>query len=71
MKWDNLGDNRCPKCYSSLIGKELLDEALECPDQECGFKISQLKFIEITTRIRRRRADSFDPDKNLSELNNL
>jgi len=71
MKWSNLGDNRCPKCYSRLTEDGLLAEALECPDSHCGFKISQFKFIEITTRVRRKRADSFDPDRNLSELNNL
>jgi len=71
MKWDNLGDGRCPKCYSKLIEDGLLAESLGCPDLDCGFKIGQVKFIEITSRVRRKRSLSFDPDENLSGLNNL
>jgi DNA-directed RNA polymerase subunit RPC12/RpoP len=57
MKWQNLKQNKCPRC-----GK---DFALVMPSQtpllncSCGFKIGYARFEEITTSQAKQSVDSY------------
>lgn len=71
MNWENLGDCRCPRCSAKLETHGMLGDFYSCTDKHCLFKIGAEKFAEMSGRIRTRREASYDPDENLSALNNL
>ena len=48
MKWQNLMDNKCPKCSDKLNVKDKLNnEIITCT--HCDFKISEGKYLDIRT----------------------
>lgn len=75
MDWNKLVENRCPRCGAMLHQKGMLDVVRMCTDSHCLFKINVDRFDEIVSNIvsKRRRADTqnYNPDQNLSDLNNL
>ena len=71
MNWDNLADHRCPRCGSKLESHGMLADFLTCTDPHCLYKINQEKFAELSRKMKSRRDAMYDPDANLSALNNL
>lgn len=71
MDWTKLREDRCPRCASPLHRRGMLDSVRMCSDSHCLFKISIEKFETIVLNLRKSRMPVYDPDKNLSELNNL
>ena len=50
MKWQNLKDNKCPKCSEDLNVKDKLDSGfITCTG--CEFKISEGKYLDIRTNL--------------------
>lgn len=71
MIWDNLADEKCPRCGCTLEPSGMLDSHRLCSDSHCLFKINMEKFEEIVSKTKERNIDNFNPDENLSDLNNL
>lgn len=71
MNWDNLIDNRCPRCSAKLESHGMLADFRTCTDSHCLYKISEDKFINLSNKMRTKREANYDPDENLSALNNL
>ena len=71
MNWDNLADNRCPRCGCKMESHGMLSEFRTCTDPHCLYKIREDKFAELSGKMRTRRESNYDPDANLSALNNL
>lgn len=71
MNWDNLADHRCPRCGQKLESHGMLADFLSCTASHCLYKINQDKFAELSGKMKARREASYDPDANLSALNNL
>ena len=44
LNWQNLRNNKCPKCNADIAGWSQLDEHLRC---SCDFRISEQRFKEI------------------------
>lgn len=73
-KWDLLIEDKCPRCETRLHEAGMLDAVRMCSNPHCLFKISIEKFDALVAKIGRKRsreALKYDPDDNLSELNNL
>lgn len=68
MKWQNLKSYLCPKCSSALE-----DTGSEHHCSNCEFRIGKAKFDQIVNdKFKgKREIGSQDPEKNLSELNNM
>lgn len=51
MKWNNLKQNKCPKC-NKAFGHQAYAEpsVIKCPNDKCDFKISHKKFGEISRK---------------------
>ena len=48
MKWQNLKDNKCPKCSEKLnITEKPADGLITC--SACEFRISHTKYLDIKT----------------------
>lgn len=71
MNWSALADDKCPRCGAQLLEEGLLDTHRHCSDSHCLFKIEIKKAEKIAADTRRRRTRDYDPDENLSALNNL
>lgn len=71
MNWSALADDRCPRCNAPLHVPGLLDSHRHCTDSHCLFKIDIKKAEKIAADTRKKRARDYDPDENLSALNNL
>lgn len=71
MNWDKLADDRCPRCGAKLESHGMLADFVSCTDSHCLFKINQDKFATLKAKMRTRRDANYDPDENLSALNNL
>jgi len=68
MKWLRLKNMKCPRC------NEVLERFKEGGGYvcKCGFSISNEKFNGIINKIYKKGGKGiYDPDKNLSNLNNL
>lgn len=68
MKWNNLKNNKCPKCFGLLTQNTItgLHECLGCND----FTISEEKFDKIVNDMY--RPNKFqNEDERLEELNNF
>lgn len=66
MKWHNLKNNRCPKCNIDFL-KGLTVESNNQPTMfthKCGFKISEQKYLGITTKLNNENINS---DENIHE----
>lgn len=49
MNWSNLPQNKCPKCGKDLtVGLKTENGLMTHP---CGFKISEVKFAQLSTKI--------------------
>lgn len=66
MKWNNLIENKCPRCAKRL-GHNLNTATLVC---RCSFKITEEKFSKICMDINNNRNVKKNYD-NQEELNNL
>ena len=73
MNWSNLKDGYCPRpgCCGKVRLEGMLDTVMVCDDQNCGFSINEMKFNKIVGSTFKKKAKEFDPDANLSALNNL
>lgn len=74
MNWSALIQERCPRCNHHLLEAGMLDTVRMCGDPHCLFKIGIDKFNKIVAdEVKRsgRRPTGYDPDENLSALNNL
>lgn len=71
MNWPALLQYQCPKCGSKLNSEGLLDTKLFCSAPFCDFKIGEAKMNEILKNLSKKNGRNYDPDKNLSELNNM
>lgn len=49
MNWQNLRKNKCPQCNKDFV--KGLTVVAKMFFHECGFKISEEKFKEITTQM--------------------
>lgn len=70
MNWNNLKENKCPKCSSLL--EFLLNKYICTEYTKCGFSIGQQKFGEIVTNMYKpkvKRCATFED--NFSQLQNL
>ena len=52
MNWDNLRDNKCPKCGRRL-SPQLVFGMFRCIDGACNFMITPKKFTEIVNSPKR------------------
>lgn len=71
MDWNQLAKDKCPRCNARLLGSGILDTIKICSDSHCLFKIDMDKFNKIVADIRKREIRNYNPDENLSALNNL
>lgn len=73
MIWSRLKQNRCPidDCGKSLQEVGMLSDFTFCSDALCLFKIDTKKLDKMVVNMRRKEVNNFDPDENLSALNNL
>ena len=72
MIWSNLKENLCPKCSSHLEADGMLATEHTCSNHNCSFRIGDSKFTQIVnSQYRPQQRTTFDPDANLSELNNM
>jgi tRNA(Ile2) C34 agmatinyltransferase TiaS len=77
LEWINLKDRLCPKCYSKLQAKGMLEVTFMCSKPECDFKISDAKYNEILTKLikgpsrGKKHQEAFEEIENLEGLNNL
>lgn len=71
MNWAALADDKCPRCNAPLLERGMLDTIRQCSDSHCLFKINIDKADKIAADTRRKAARDYDPDENLSVLNNL
>ena len=73
MNWQNLKDGYCPRpdCGGKVKAEGMIDTVMVCNEQNCGFSISEAKFNQIVGSTFKKQAREFDPDANLSALNNL
>lgn len=71
MDWSKLKEGKCPKCGSKLNPVGLLESEYTCAEPFCTFRISEARFNEIVGSMYKKKAPAYDPDRNLSELNNL
>ena len=51
LDWDNLLDNKCPKCEAELLVK---DTGVNCPEKECNFFITHERLEALKENIRER-----------------
>lgn len=66
MKWQNLKSNKCPQCNKDLSLGEHYNNMTYC---KCGFRISDTKFNEITSKQTIGRLDRYkDNQQGLNEL---
>ena len=74
MKWSALVEEKCPRCNAKLHSSSPLDRIRACSDSHCLFKINIDKFesiVESEVKRQNRRPFKYDPDENMSSLNNL
>lgn len=71
MDWNKLKEERCPRCGQKLHPAGMLDSHRHCSGSHCLFKIEMSKFDSIVANVRRKETRDYDPDENLSALNNL
>jgi DNA-directed RNA polymerase subunit RPC12/RpoP len=69
MDWSNLKEHRCPKCGSPLKSEGMLSDKYLCI--HCDFQIGSTKYDKIVATSRDRAVKNYNPDDNLSALNNL
>lgn len=68
MKWDNLTQNKCPKCSGELYGS---GDYIKCG--KCSFHISEQKMKQICSNVTEQKLSRLDDEeeRNQAELNNL
>lgn len=71
MNWSALANEKCPRCNAPLLERGMLDSHRFCSDSHCLFKIDVDKADKIAADTRRKQVRDYDPDENLSALNNL
>lgn len=50
-KWQNILDNRCPDCGLKFFEKKISGDVFHnCPDDACGFGISESHFVDMLMR---------------------
>lgn len=68
MKWNNLKNNKCPKCNSVLTTSQLLDKQFYCSaSPSCNFRISNEKFEKIVNDLYKKKPkvqDNFEALQN-------
>lgn len=47
MKWENLKNNKCPKCNRDIVTGLTVDPVKNMLKHKCGFQISEAKFKEL------------------------
>lgn len=70
MNWENLKNNKCPKCGSLL---KQLENNHACTS-ECSFMIGKSKFDSIVNGMyapKQKRCGTFDENGNLTDWNNF
>lgn len=75
MNWNNLKNNKCPKCKGSLIHNA---RAVRCEyndftaNSQCDFTCSVRKFNQLVNELYKPKAKRvMMDDENLEDLNNL
>ncbi len=72
MNWSAIKDDRCPRCNEKFHEPTgMLDSHRYCSGSHCLFKIGIDKFNKIKGDELKRHRDTYDPDENLSALNNM
>lgn len=71
MNWSNLKKHLCAKCGAELKSLGMLADKYMCSNKVCDFSISAAKYDKIVATERRKETIAYDPDENLSALNNL
>lgn len=71
MEWINLKEHRCPRCSSKLETHGTLSDKHTCTNDHCLFEISDKRFNEIASNQSKKEVRYYNPDQNLSDLNNL
>jgi hypothetical protein len=69
MNWNNLKNNKCPKCNSEMYHR---NHAHVCVSDDCDFTCSTEKFEEIVDSLYNgTNSYGHSAEDNLSELNNM
>jgi hypothetical protein len=73
MIWSRLKENRCPRpdCGKLLETHGMLSDDTTCSNPHCLFKIGTVKLESMVTAMRRKEMREYNPEENLSDLNNL
>lgn len=69
--WNNLIDNKCPKCRCGLVIEE---EIVECGNPKCRFKTTELELRNTIRKLHapiKKRMFEHTEEENLEELNKL
>lgn len=70
--WNNLLENKCPKCRCGLVVSD--DGIVECGRPKCSFKISKIRLTQVIQKLHaplRRKMFEHTEEENLEELNKL
>lgn len=71
MRWQNIFENRCPKCGGQLLSKKVSGDTWHnCDDPFCGFGINDLHLLDCI-KDPKHPVHQFAPSRVINKLDEL